>query len=192
MDWESFFTGLLGSILPMLIVSIVMWKLNQKTDQALESNKVELSKKLTILEKELGKRAEMFSVWHQKRLNALIEIYQAFREYLNFLRRQLYLPSNRESMDPYLKYRNTLDENLVYLNDELQLQIQQYSGELLLFWNWAHEQEREGKISDEDEVQRRLDYEIPTYLEKLRKVINKYAEPGNYSDEENEVDANEV
>ena len=192
MDWNSFFTGLLGTILPMLIVSIIMWKLNQKTNKALETHRTELSRKLTFLEKELGKRAEMFSVWHQKRVNALVEIYQAFREYLNFVRRQLYIPSHTESMDPYFKFRDTLDENLVYLNDELQQQIQQYSGELLLFWNWAVIQEREGNVSAEDEVQRRLDYEIPTYLEKLRKVINDYAEPENYSDEKTESENNEV
>ena len=65
---------------------------------------------------------------------------------------------------------------MVYLDESLQRDIQRLSGELLLFWNWAHGQTRPGGIDDADPVQNRLDYEIPGYLDKLRVMINAYAD----------------
>jgi hypothetical protein len=74
-------------------------------------------------------------------------------------------------------FRTTVEQKLVYLNDSLQDDIQKLSGELSAFWNWAHQQDRPGGIDDADLVQKRLDFEIPGYLEKLRKIINSYADP---------------
>jgi len=81
-------------------------------------------------------------------------------------------------------FRTAVECNLVFLDDALQRQVQDFSGELLLFWNWAHQQQRTPGPLGEDSVQKRLDYEIPTYLEKLRQVINKYADPGYAQSEE--------
>ena len=178
MDWNAFWSALLGTTIPAFVVSLVMLYLNHRTNKALERHRNALAERLSTLESELKKRAEMFSVWHQKRVNALVEIYEAFRLYLDFLRRALYLPDSRMSLDPMWDFRTTVERNLVFLDDNLQRQVQQFSGELLLFWNWAHSQQRSTGPLGEDPVQRRLDYEVPTYLEKLRQVINQYADPG--------------
>lgn len=122
-------------------------------------------------------KAEMSSVWHQKRIEALVAIYEAFRAYLDFLRRALYIPETGLSLDPMWDLRKTVEKNMVYLNEALLRDIQRFSGELLEFWNWAYDQARPGGIDDADLVQKRLDYEIPGYLEKLRQVINSYADP---------------
>ena len=157
---------------------LIILYLNHRTNKALELHRNTLAERLSVVESELKKRAEMFSVWHQKRVNALVEIYEAFRLYLDFLRRALYVPESSASLDPMWDFRTIVDRNLVFLDDNLQLEVQQFSGELLQFWNWAHKQKRPLGPLGEDPVQKRLDYEIPKYLEKLRKVINQYADPG--------------
>jgi hypothetical protein len=180
MNWNVFWSAILGTTIPALIGSLIMLYLTHRTDKALELHRNMLAERLSVLESELKRRAEMFSVWHQKRLNALVEIHEAFRVYLDFLRRALYIPGMRTSMDPMWDFRNTVERNLVFLDDALQKDVQNFSGELRLFWNWALQQQRVPGPLGEDPVQKRLDYEIPTYLEKLRQVINRYAEP-NYS-----------
>ena len=188
MDWSTFWSSLLGTAVPAFVTSLVVLYLTHRTNKALELHRNVLAERLSVLESELGKRTAMFSVWHQKRVNALVEIYEAFRLYLDFLRRALYIPGTRTSIDPMWDFRTAVERNLVFLDDGLQREIQQFSGELLLFWNWAHQQPRiEGELGV-DLVQKRLDYEIPTYLEKLRQVINAYADPG-YSLHEDAVKA---
>ena len=183
MDWNAFWSGLFGTTIPAFVVSLIMLYLNHRTNKALERHRNALAERLSVLESELRKRAEMFSVWHQKRVNALVEIYEAFRLYLDFLRRALYIPDSRTSLDPYWDFRTTVERNLVFLDDNLQQQVEQFSGELLLFWNWAHMQQRPPGPLGEDPVQKRLDYEIPTYLAKLRQIINWYADPAYASAE---------
>jgi hypothetical protein len=177
MNWSAFWSGLLGTAVPAFLVSLIMLYLTHRTNKAIELHRNTLAERLSVLESALEKRAAMFSVWHQKRVNALVEIYEAFRLYLDFLRRALYIPNTRSSLDPMWDFRTTVDRNLVFLDDGLQRQVQQFSAELLLFWNWAHLQPRTPGPLGEDPVQKRLDFEIPTYLEKLRQVINTYADP---------------
>jgi len=178
MNWNAFWSAMLGTTIPALIASLTMLYLTHRTNKALELHRNVLAERLSVLESELKRRAEMFSVWHQKRVNALVEIYEAFRLYLDFLRRALYIPDTRINMDQAWEFRTTVERNLVFLGDTLQRQVQEFSGELLLFWNWAQQQQRAPGPLGEDPVQKRLDYEIPTYLEKLRQVINRYADPG--------------
>ena len=176
-DWSTFLAAVAGTSVPAFLLSLVMLYLTHRTNRALEQHKNALAKRLSLLENDLQTKAGMFSVWHQKRIDALAAIYEAFRLYLDFLRRALYIPESRESLDPMWDFRTTVEQNLVYLNDSLQGDIQELSGELLVFWNWAHEQTRPGGIDVVDPVQNRLDFEIPGYLEKLRKIINSYADP---------------
>ena len=89
MDWNAFWSGLFGTTIPAFVVSLITLYLNHRTNKALERHRNALAERLSVLESELRKRAEMFSVWHQKRVNALVEIYEAFRLYLDFLRRAL-------------------------------------------------------------------------------------------------------
>lgn len=175
MDWTSFWIGLAATA-PTLVVSLVVLYFTHRSNKAAESYRTALAERLSILESELQTRAGMFSAWHQKRLDALVEIYQAVRLYLDFLRKALYIPGSRVSLDPMWDFRRTLDTNLVYLDSSLQFEVQRISGELLLFWNWARGQSRGEGVSD-DTVQKRLDFEMPGYLERLRKIINSYADP---------------
>lgn len=173
-DWSSFLSALAGTTVPAL----VMLFLTHKTNQALEQHKSDLAERLSIFENDLETKAVMFSQWHQKRIDALAVIYEAFRLYLDFLRRALYIPDRGGiTLDPMWDFRTKVEQNLVYLNDSLQDDIQKLSGELLAFWNWSKQQDRPGGIDEADLVQQRLDFEIPGYLEKLRKIINSYADP---------------
>lgn len=74
-------------------------------------------------------------------------------------------------------FRNLLDRKLVFLDDELACRINNLSGELLLFWNWAQRRRDEGEEGLQ-EVRNKLDYDIPGYLDKLRRIINEYAIEG--------------
>jgi hypothetical protein len=176
-DWSTFWSALAGTPLPAFVASLVTLYFTYRTNRALEAHKNDLTRRLSVLENDLKTEAAMFSVWHQRRVDALAAIYEAFRAYLDFLRRKLYLPDPRLSLDPMWEFRSIVEKNLVYLNDSLQHDIQRFSAELLDFWNWAHHQNRPGGIDDADPVQKRLDYEIPAYLERLRCVINSYADP---------------
>ncbi len=93
-----------------------------------------------MLESELEQRASMISVWHQRRVYALIEIFEAFLAHLDFLRRNLYVPGTSRCLDPMWDFRVAVDQNIVFLDDGLQVQKQTFQSELLLFWNWALEQ----------------------------------------------------
>lgn len=177
MEWSAFWSGLLGTTIPAFAVSVVMWWLNHRTNKALENHRDVLARRLSVLESELKKRAEMFSIWHQKRISALIEIYEAFRSYLDFLRRALYFPGTGTNIDPMWEFRTALDKNLVFLDDQLQEDVQRMAAELRGFWNWAHMQPRPSNPLDIDPVQDRLDNQIPGYLVKLRRTINQYADP---------------
>lgn len=87
-------------------MSVVMLVLSHRTNKAIESHRNSLAEKLSLLKNDLDKRAAMFSVWHQRRLTALIEIYDAFRLYLDFSRRALYFEQKSGlSMDPMWDFR---------------------------------------------------------------------------------------
>ncbi len=175
-DWSSFISALLGTAIPGLAVSILLLWLNNRSSKSIETHKNELSSRLAEVQHLLAKEGVKSNLWHEQRVEALIEIYRAFASYLRFLRKALYVPNSGELMDPYFEFRETLDKNLLFLDDELGKFINTLSGELLLFWNWAMSQKREPGITN-DEVQKRLDFEIPTVLERLRIRVNQYADP---------------
>ncbi len=175
-DWSTFWSALLGTTLPGLAVSLILVWLNHRNARALESQKTALAAQLAELQHQLAAQGSQFTFWHQKRVAALVEIYDAFRIYLDFLRRALYIPGSRVPLDPMHDFRKTMDEKLVFLDDDLQRRISAMDGELLLFWSWAHQQPRGVGITD-DAVQKRLDFEIPAVLERLRQEINRYADP---------------
>ena len=175
-DWSAFVSALLGTTIPGLVVSVLLLWLNNRSSKSIETYKNELSSRLTEVQHVLAKEGTRSKLWHERRVEALVEIYGAFASYLRFLRKMLYVPGTRGSMDPYFEFRETLDKNLLFLDDDLGKFINTQSGELLLFWNWAMSQKREPGITD-DEVQKRLDFEIPGVLERLRVKINEYADP---------------
>jgi hypothetical protein len=183
LDWSAVVSALIGTTIPGLAVYLFLLWLSGRNSRSLESHRNELTKGSAEVQHLLAKRGAQAKLWHERRVEALIEIYGAFVSYLRFLRRVLYVnDGRRNSMDPYFEFRETLDKNHLFLDDELREFIDRLSGELLLFWNWAIAQKRQPSIT-EDEVQRRLDFEIPQVLERRRVRVNQYADPDYHSPE---------
>ena len=167
MNWNSFWSSLIGTTIPALAVSIFMLYLTHRTNQALEHYRKGIEQDLSD-----------HQLWHEKRVAALLAIYDEFVKYLDFLRRELYVkPSKGFDVTPQHNFFNAIQINLVYFNDELRQKILKYQEEILDFWNWTAELRASKNTEDWKEVQRRLDYEMPRYLEKLRKDINEYSDP---------------
>jgi hypothetical protein len=175
-DWSAFLSALLGTTIPGLLVSALLLYLTNKSSKSVEAYKVELSSQLTELQQILAHDEARVRLWHERRIDALVEIYQAFVLYLKFLRRAHYVkPTQGISLDPMWDFNEVIEKNRLYLDDELHEFVQGLSIELLLFWNFAVKSTVQG--DDHGEVQRRLDYEIPKVLDKLRVRIHEYADP---------------
>ena len=41
------------------------------------------------------------------------------------------------NLDPMYDFRNTIERQMLYLDDSMARKVSQYQGELLLFWNTA-------------------------------------------------------
>ena len=166
MNWTAFWSGLLGTTLPGLGISLLVLHLTNRINTAMERHKKELQKDII-----------KFSKWHEKRLDAAISIYNGFFDYLAFLRRTLYVAGDRTSLDPYHEFRDTVERQIVFLDDATAEKVIRYQGELLVFWNWAENSLAINGESEREKIQHRLDYEIPLYLPRLREHINIVADP---------------
>ena len=167
MNVEAFWSGFLGTTIPASLGSALMLYLNFRTNRAIEKYKSEGAKELSD-----------HKLWHEKRIASLLEIHEAFRQYLDWLRRFLYpFPHRGGDVTPLHDFFNSIQEHLVYLNDDLRQTVLKYQGELLVFWNWTMTISAKEDPEAWKEVQNRLDFEIPQYLEKLRRDINAYADP---------------
>jgi len=134
-DWSAFWSSLLGTTVPGPIASLVLLWVSHRNAKILESQRTAPAAQLAELQHQLAAQGTQFTYWHQKRVTALGEIYDAFRVHLDFLRRALYIPGSRESLDPYFDFRHVIDKNLVFLDDELQQRINAMQFDLLEFWN---------------------------------------------------------
>jgi len=178
MDWNAFWSGLLGTTVPALVVSVLLLVLNHRTNRALEKYRAEMAEELSRTQSFLAQRSKMLTFWHEKRVASLLEIYEAFRQYLDFLRRALFIkPHKGVDVSPQHDFCNSIQKHLVFFDDALRQKVLSYQNELLEFWNWSVCRLGEENDQSWDEVQRRLDYEVPLYLEKLRRDINEYADP---------------
>jgi hypothetical protein len=167
MNWDAFWSGLLGTTIPATLVSILMLYLNHRTNRSLEEYKSAIAKDLSD-----------HKLWHEKRIASLLAIHDAFRQCLDWLRRSLYAsPPKGLDVTPLHVFFNSIQEHLVYLNDDLRETILKYQADLLQFWNWTVRLVSDGDPESWKKVQNRLDFEVPQYLEKLRQVINTYADP---------------
>ena len=101
-----------------------------------------------------------------------MELYGAFYAYLDFLRRHLYFEQKGGDVTPMHDFRRACDSLSVFLTDDLKAKVDQYAGELFKFWNWAVQNRK----TEQEEIRRRLDYEIPGYLDSLRVDIGRYLE----------------
>lgn len=147
--------------MPAILVSAVMLFLTHRTNKRLE-----------LLRAELQKHGQISILQHKSEIEALEEIYDAFCEYLDFLRRKLYFSPSPISMDPMWDFNKAIQKNLVRIRPSSREAVQRYQFELLEFWNWALGQPRSESLNEETELRRRLDFEIPSYLEKLRGLID--------------------
>jgi hypothetical protein len=177
-DWSAFSSALLGTTIPGLVVSALLLYLNNKSSKSVEAYKVELSSQLTELQQILAHDEARVRLWHERRVNALVDIYQAFVLYLKFLRRAHYVrtePPQAVSLDPMWDFSEVIEKNRLYLDDELHDFVQGLSVELLKFWNFAVMSRVKG--DDHTEIQRQLDDELPKVLNRLRVRIHEYADP---------------
>jgi hypothetical protein len=174
MHWTTVLSALLGSTIPAVVGSVVMLQLKKRIDETLEYLKRDFQEHLT-----------KFIRWHEKRVAALEVIYQAFCKYLDFLRRTLYVKDGNKCLDPMHDFRNTLEQQVLYLDDSMAQKISQYQGELLLFWSSAlRSLSAEGESAREN-IRRQLDFEIPAYLPRLQEDINEFLDPSYKSHDKN-------
>lgn len=169
-EWSQMIENAAPAALSTFVVSALMLFLNHRASRRLERYKTELELQLANDRARLEESILRRSAWYEKRSAALVELYGAFYAYLDFLRRHLYFDQRADDVTPMHEFRSACDSLSVFLTDDLKARMDQYTGELLQFWNWAV-QNRE---TDQEEIRRRLDYEIPGYLDRLRVDIGRY------------------
>jgi hypothetical protein len=171
MNTDALLSALLGG-LPACITSLVTFHMMRKSNQSLEKTKTKFQQDLL-----------QFTKWHEKRIEALISIYEAFCDYLDFLRRALYVRHAGMNMDPMHEFRNKIERQMLYLDDAMAQKISQYQGELLVFWNTAMTSLSTEGESARGKIQQQLDFEIPAYLPRLQEDINRCLDPNFTSDD---------
>ena len=168
------FVQVLNAIYPEVIstvsVSALMLFLNYRISRRLERYKSDLAFQVTNERARLEESVLRRSSWYDKRATALIDLYGAFQVYLDFLRRHLYFDRQGGDVTPIHDFRHACDSLSVFLTDDLRNRVDKYCHELLEFWNWSVK----NRDSAQEEIRRRLDYEIPRYLERLRADISRY------------------
>src|SRR5712672_2728035 len=107
-NWQAFWSGLLGTTIPGLIVTLLVLRITSSFNRSLERFKVELQRD-----------AVRFSKWHEKRVDACVAIYVAFSDFLDFLRKELYLDDQRPSLDPLHNFSRELQKQMIFLDDKL-------------------------------------------------------------------------
>ena len=171
MDWHAFWSAVLGSAVPGSAISVLLLYLTHRNDKAMETHKTELNQSIV-----------KFTKWHDKRLEALLVIYNAFCDYLDFLRKALYV-EHKEGLclDPMHEFHRTTERQIVYLDDGMAEKVLKYKGELLDTWNWAETKLRQQGEAGREEIRNRLVFKVPSYLPLLRKDINNFLDP-NYKE----------
>ena len=159
MNSTVFVAALFGAI-PGILASIVSIYLSLGMNKSVER-----------LKSDLERDSVKFSKWQDKRVEASVAIYIAFRKYLDFMRLALYWKREGLDVTPMHDFRDSVEDNIVYLEDGLAEKVLRYQAELLRFWNGAVPQ-----VGTES-VRRKLDHEIPTYLMRLRGDINESMDP---------------
>jgi len=155
MNWSIFLSGLLGSSLPGLIVAVYF------------------NRSLERLKGDLQRDIFKFSKWHERRIEAVIAIYDAFQFHLDFLRRRFYVKGENGPIDQIHDFPKLINKQIMFLDDTLAEEVLQYQTTLLAFWN---DTIANGGVASPD-TRYRLDYELPAILPKLRRAINKSMDP---------------
>lgn len=162
-SWEAFWSGLLGTTIPGLIVTLLVLRATSGFNRSLERFKGEIQRD-----------SVRFSKWHEKRVDACVAIYVAFSDFLDFLRTELYVDDAPPvSLDPLHNFSRELQKQMIFLDDGLAEKVLQYQGELLAFRNEVVSRRQAGT----EFTQTKLNYEIPAYLPRLRRDINLALDP---------------
>jgi hypothetical protein len=162
MNSTAFWSAMLGAAIPSIMTAVISVYLTWGLNKSLERIKSDLQRDVF-----------KFSKWHEKRVEAVIVIYQAFETYLDFLRLHLYWEGARGPIDQIHDFPREIRKQIIFLDDELAEQVLLFQSELHAFWN---DVVGGSKIASE-ETRKRLDYEIPAYLPRLRRAINKSMDP---------------
>ena len=155
MSWPVFLSALIGSSLPGLFIGVYF-------NRSLERMKGDLQRDVFKSSK-----------WHERRIDAVIAIYEAFEAHLEFLRQHLYWKDVNGPIDQLHDFPKAITKNIMFLDDDLAEEILKYQGQLFSFWN-------DTVANDEvasDNTREKLDYELPAILPKLRRAINKSMDP---------------
>ena len=166
MEWKTFWAALLGTSAPNILLGLLVLYLNRRFNRSLE-----------LLKTDLQQNIVKFTKLHDKRIEAAQTVYVAFEKYLDFLRKDLYWEDHGHSMDPLFDFQNTIQREMVFLDDQLGEKVTQYSAELFEFRN--NVMLKDGIATEK--TRNLLDYEIPKYLPKLRAAINQSLDP-NYKE----------
>jgi hypothetical protein len=153
--WQVFLSGLIGSSLPGLFVGLYF------------------SRSLERMKGDLQRDIFKSSKWHERRIDAVIAIYEAFEVHLDFLRRHLYWDGEKGPIDQIHDFPRAVRKNVMFLDDDLAEEILQYQGQLFSFWNDT----MLNRAVASDHTREKLDYELPAILPKLRRAINKSMDP---------------
>ncbi len=167
----AFWSGVLGASLPGIAVGLLTWVLTTRSQRA-----------LARLQAELARDNEALRLWQSRRVDAYLSVYEAFRKYLDFLRRYFYLgPDGGRDVTTMHDFRSEIEKQLVLLDEPLSSSIISLEAELHEFWNWAieHYSSEAGLAL----VQQRLDGEIPDLLNRLRALISNDATHGVVANE---------
>jgi hypothetical protein len=121
MNTDVLLSAFIGG-LPASITSLVVLYMTRKSNQSLEKVKTKYQQDLV-----------QFSKWHEKRIEALISIYEAFCDYLDFLRRRLYVKNAGMSMDPVHEFHNKIERQMLYLDDAMAQKISSIRERYLYF-----------------------------------------------------------
>jgi hypothetical protein len=117
MNWPVFLSGLIGSSLPGLFIGIYF------------------TRSLERLKGDLQRDVFKSSKWHQRRIEAVIAVYEAFEVHLDFLREQLYWKGDQGPIDQIHDFPKAIRASIMFLDDEPAEEILRYQGQLFSFWN---------------------------------------------------------
>ena len=106
----------------------------------------------------------------EKGSKALVELYCAFYVYLDFMRGRFNFNQRGGDVTPMHDFRKACDSLSVFLTDDLKTRVDRDADKLLQFWNWTVE----NRDTHQEEIRRRLDYEIPGFFDRLRIDIGRY------------------
>lgn len=149
-----------GAAIPGILIALLTWALNRRTNRALAK-----------YQSELGLNVENTKLWRAKRVEALIDFYDAVRSHLQFMRECFYFPSAGRDVTPLHDFRRDVERIVLFFDGAIANEASQIVAELHEFWNWAQLKRTE----DPNAIvasRHPLDFELPENLDRVRRMAN--------------------